>query len=114
MRAVALALVFLSLAGCKSGRDYTSANKEGYHFIFETFREGRQLRKKNLKQDLAFSKRAPMNRWIRKTSVKFAWQSFWDEEFSGFKHIWQGLRAERVPWSERLAQMRFGFLDSGE
>ena len=68
MKVLALALVFLALAGCKSGRDYTSANKEGVGFLLETFREGNQLRKKNLKQDLAFSKRAPRAKMVRSSA----------------------------------------------
>jgi hypothetical protein len=118
MRSIALLVAFVALAGCKSGgerpdRDYTSVNKRSVDFLFDTFREGNRVRKKSLKQDLAFSKRAPQNRMIRKTSVAFAWQSFWAEEWSGFSQIKQGLKAESVPVSERLAQMRFGFLDSG-
>lgn len=114
MRAVALVLAFLVLAGCKSGRDYTSANKKGFQFLFETFREGNQLRKKNLKQDLAFSQRAPKNRMIRKTSAKFAWQSFWAEEWSGFKDLANAPKAERKAKGERMDSIRFGMLDSGE
>ena len=53
MRALALSLAFLALAGCKSGRDYTSVNKASVNFLFDTFRNGNQIRKKNLKQDLA-------------------------------------------------------------
>jgi hypothetical protein len=114
MRAVALGLALLALAGCKSGRDYTSANNEGLRFLFETFREGNRIRKKNLKQDLAFSKRAPENRRVRKESAAFAWQSIWREEWTGLSEIKRDIKAERVPWSERLAQMRFGLLDSGD
>jgi hypothetical protein len=114
MRTFALLLVFLALAGCKSGRDYTSVNKRSVDFFFDTFREGNKIRKKNLKQDLAFSQRAPQNRMIRKTSVKFFWQSFWAEEWSGFKDLLNAPAAEARPWSERLYEMRFGFLDSGD
>jgi hypothetical protein len=114
MRAVVLALAFLTLAGCKSGRDYTSANREGYKFLFETFRESRELRKKNLKQDLAFSKRAPQAKMIRKTSRKFAWQSFWREEFDGFKSIANGIKNETKSPGERMSSIRFGMLDTGE
>ena len=114
MRAVALVLAFLALAGCKSGRDYTSANRTGMDFLFETFREGNQMRKKNLKQDVAFSQRAPQSRMIRRTSREFAWQSFWREEGSGFQEIKRGLAGEKKPKGERISQMRFGFLDSGQ
>jgi hypothetical protein len=114
MRAVALVLVFVTLAGCKSGRDYTSANKEGFAFLFETYREGRKLRKKNLKQDLAFGKRAPEAKMIRKSSRQFAWQSFWDEEWTGFRDIGRGIKAETKTPSERMNSIRFGMLDSGE
>ncbi len=118
MRPFALAVAFLALAGCKSGgerpdRDYTSANKRSVGFLFESIREGNKVRKKSLKQDLAFSKRAPQNRMIRKTSVAFAWQSFWAEEWSGSKDLLRAPAVERKSLSERLADMRFGFLDSG-
>lgn len=113
MRALALVLAFLALAGCKSGRDYTSVNKRSVAFVFDTVRDGNRIRKKNLKQDLAFSQRAPQNRMIRKTSAAFAWQAFWLEEGSGLSEIFHAREVERVPWSERLAEMRFGFLDSG-
>ncbi len=114
MRTLALLLAFLAFAGCKSGRDYTSVNKTSVAFVFDTFREGNKIRKKNLKQDLAFCKRAPQNRMIRKTSVAFAWEAFWAEEGSGFKDLLHAPAAERKPWSERLAEMRFGSLDSGD
>jgi hypothetical protein len=114
MRTPALLLALLAVAGCKSGRDYTSANKGGYQFLFETFREGNQLRKKNLKQDFAFSQRAPQAKMIRKTSRKFAWQSFWREEWSGFKEIWNARKVESKPKGERMDSIRFGMLDSGE
>ncbi len=116
MRQIALLVAFLSLAGCKShpDRDYTSVNRRSVDFLFETFREGNKLRKKNLKQDMAFSKRAPGNRMIRKTSAAFAWQSFWAEEFSGAKDLLRAPAIEHKSVSQRLADMRFGFLDSGD
>ncbi|HEX5136173.1 MAG TPA: hypothetical protein VFY93_04315 [Planctomycetota bacterium] len=119
MRALALALSFVALAGCRSGRegpdrDYTSVNKESVDFLFETFREGNKLRKENLKQDLAFSRRAPQNRMIRKTSAGFAWRSFWAEEWSGLSQIFHAPAAEKKGRKERLASIRFGFLDSGD
>jgi len=119
MRALALALVLVSLAGCKSSgersdRDYTSVNGESVDFLFETFREGNKLRKENLKRDVAFSKRAPQSRAIRKSSVKAAWEAFWVEEWSGFSHIVHARQVEKKGWKERLYSMRFGFLDSGD
>jgi hypothetical protein len=119
MRALTLFLVFVALAGCKSGgerpdRDYTSVNGESVDFLFETFREGRKLRKQNLKRDVAFSQRAPRNKEIRKTSRGFAWESFMAEEWSGFSHILHAREVERKGRKERLYSMRFGFLDSGD
>ena len=114
MRALALSLAFLALAGCKSGRDYTSVNKASVNFLFDTFRNGNQVRKKNLKQDLAFSKRAPRNKRVRQESREFAWQAFWEEEWSGFRDLLNAPAAESKGKAERLASMRFGFLDSGD
>jgi hypothetical protein len=116
MRPLALALAFVALAGCKShaDRDYTSVNRSSVDFVFETFREGNRLRKKNLKQDVAFSERAPGNKMVRKTSREFAWQSFWAEEWSGFSDLARARKVERKSTSERLRNMRFGFLDSGD
>lgn len=114
MRAVALVLAFLALAGCKSGRDYTSINRDSVHFLFDTFRDGNRIRKQNLKQDLAFSQRAPRNKQVRKESREFAWQAFWAEEGSGLKDLLHAPAAESKGKAERLASMRFGFLDSGD
>jgi hypothetical protein len=119
MRALSLALALVAVAGCKSSgerpdRDYRSVNRESVDFVFETFREGRKLRKKNLKQDVAFSSRAPRNKAIRKTSREAAWEAFWVEEWSGFSHIVGAREVERKGRKERLYSMRFGFLDSGD
>jgi hypothetical protein len=114
MRSVALGVVFLSLAGCKSGRDYTSVNRTSREFVSETFREGNQLRKKNLKETTAFSERAPGNKRVRKESLAFAWQSVWQEEWEGFSEIRRGIAEEREHRkAARLSEIRFGFLDSG-
>jgi len=114
MRTAALVLALVAFAGCKSGRDYTSINRSSERFVFETFREGNQLRKKNLKQDFAFQ-HAAENKRLRKESIDYAWQSFWLEEWSGFSEIKRGIAAERAPTkADRLAAMRFGFLDSGD
>jgi hypothetical protein len=117
MRPLALALAFVALAGCRSGgerpdRDYTSVNGQSVDFLLETFREGNRLRKQNLKQDVAFGKRAPMSKRVRKHSVAFAWQSFMAEE--DFKFIARAREVERKSGKERLYSMRFGFLDSGD
>jgi hypothetical protein len=114
MRALALVLAFLALAGCKSGRDYTSVNNRSVNFLFDTFRHGNQVRKKSLKEDLAFGQRAPRNKRVRKESREFAWQSFWEEEGSGLRDLLHAPAAESKGKAERLASMRFGFLDSGE
>jgi len=116
MRAIALAVAFLALAGCKSHppRDYRSVNKNSVDFVLDTFHDGNRMRKKNLKLDLAFSQRAPQNEMIRKTSIDFAWESLWIEEGSGLSEILHAPEVEKVPWSKRLASMRFGFLDSGD
>jgi hypothetical protein len=115
-----LALLLLpALAGCKSSRerpdrDYTSLNRTSKDFLFETFREGNKLRRKNLKQDLAFSQRAPQNRMLRRTSRQYGWGSFWWEEWSGLREIWAAFGNERKGAKERLRSMRFGFLDTGD
>ena len=114
MRALALVLAFLALAGCRSDRDYTSVNGRSVNFLFDSFRHGNQVRKKSLKEDLAFSQRAPRNKRVRKESRVFAWQSFWEEEWSGFRDLLNAPKAESKAKGERLASMRFGFLDSGE
>lgn len=119
MRALAVALALVALAGCKSSRerpdrDYTSVNKSSVDFLFDTFRDGSRVRKRNLKQDLAFSKRAPQSKMIRRTSLQFAWDSFWAEEWEGLSVIFDTPKTEHVPWPERKASMRFGFVDSGD
>lgn len=119
MRAIAFFLVFTALAGCRSSRerpdrDYTSVNGESVDFLFETFREGNRLRKQNLKRDVAFSKRAPASKRVRRDSVHAAWEAFWAEEWSGFSHIVRAREVERKSAKERLYSMRFGFLDSGD
>jgi hypothetical protein len=114
MRAVAVVCLVVALAGCRSSRDYRSLNRTSTAFLFETFREGNQLRKKNLKQDVAFSQRAPQNRMLRKTSREFAWESFWIEEWSGWSEIAHAREVEKKPMSERMRSVRFGFLDTGD
>ena len=120
MRAVALfAVLVLAAAGCRSSRerpdrDYTSLNRSSVDYLFETFREGSKMRKKNLKQTLAFSQRAPENRRIRKESAAYAWQTLWMDEGDGFKRMWRGAGNELKPEGERARSMRFGFLDTGE
>jgi len=120
MRAVALFAVLLAAtAGCRSSRerpdrDYTSLNRSSLDYLFETFRDGSRLRKKNLKQAVAFSQRAPENRRIRRESVAYAWHSFWMDEGKGFQKIWRGLGNEIKPEGDRGRSLRFGFLDTGE
>ena len=120
MRAVALfAALLLATAGCRSSRerpdrDYMSLNRRSVDYLFETFREGRKIRKKSLKQTVAFSQRAPENRRIRRESAGYAWQTLWMDEGKGLQRIWQGLGGQVKSKGARAASMRFGFLDSGD
>jgi len=120
MRAVALfAVLLLAAAGCRSSRerpdrDYTSLNRSSLDYLFETFREGSRMRKQSLKQTVAFSRRAPENRRIRRESVGHAWESFWMDEGQGLKRIWGGFAGQVKPKGERAASLRFGFLDTGD
>jgi hypothetical protein len=114
VRTTLVGILLVAVAGCGSSRDYRSINRTSADFIYETYREGRQLRKKNLKQDVAFSQRAPGNKRIRKTSRQFAWETFWEGQWAGWGDMARTAGTEFKEEGARLRSMRFGFLDTGD
>jgi hypothetical protein len=117
MRNVAFFLALLALAGCRSNhphRDYTSVNKQGMDFLFDTVREGNRMRKQELHRDVQFSERAVEAKRVRKQSVQFAVNSVKAGERDNLQEILDVPKIEHVSWKKRLASMRFGFLDSGD
>ncbi|MHC4223216.1 MAG: hypothetical protein ACYSUN_04430 [Planctomycetota bacterium] len=78
MKALLLVLLACACVGCRSStrvdapsHDYLSANKQSWHFFWESLREGTKLRKENLRSAFRFSARGPENNRIRKESLGF-------------------------------------------
>jgi len=107
-------LLLCACAACRSGRDYTSLNKSSFKFTMEGFRESWRGSKRNLRQDLAFKERAPENRRDRRESRAFLWDTLISNEGENFRNLLTNIKESTKTPSERLASMRFGFLDSGE
>lgn len=121
MRLFLLAALAAACFGCRSARrdeprrDYMSLNRSSVAFLRETGREGRELRRANLKQTLAFSKRRASNKDQRKKGRRYAWESFLMGTKQGLRDMIRGAKREvRVDREEIGRSMRFGLLDSGD
>ncbi len=113
---IALCALALSAAGCRSSkRDYTSLNRYSVDFLRETARDGRTLRRQNLRETMRFRERAPEIRRQAREGRRFAWETARKGELDNTRAAWSGLRTELRGDREEIAKSaRFGFLDSGE
>ena len=114
MRTACLLLVlFALLAGCRSGRNYRSINRTSLEFLKDTAGQSRRLRKKNLRQALAFRDRRAYIRRQRREGRAFAWNALWKDMWKDAGKMVRNVAAEFH--NEDFAKnTRFGFLDSGE
>ena len=99
----------------KQGRDYYSANKESVKFLFDTFRQDRELRREHRKQMWSMSELREENRAIRKESVPFVFDSLAAGEVESWKYAWTVIFPDLLKGPEDFgASVRFGLLDSGD
>ena len=119
MRALALFLIVVAIAGCRSrdGRryDYLRTNRDSLDYLKETERDNRRMRRINLKRDVDFGPRLHDNRLQRKWGREYGWTSLWkDMDKRGLK-AW-GWFKEEVAWDGQKIRHSalFGHLDSGD
>ncbi len=119
MRILVLLLLLVACVGCRSSRrpakrDYLSINRSSFEFIKESAREYRSFRRANLKNTLDFKGRRPGNVERGKHSAHFAAETIAMGQWSEFKNMLRAVGEERKTGARRMAQIRFGHLDSGD
>jgi hypothetical protein len=129
VRSAAALFLLAVAAGCRSAResaepeagterarhDYLSANRAGLAFVGDTSREGRRMRRENLRTALQVSRRERANREQRRLGRKFALESVFAEPWKPVRDLWRNVKSNA---HENLRgdayDRRFGFLDSGD
>lgn len=119
MRVLVLLLLLVACVGCRSSdrtakRDYLSINRSSFEFIKESAREYKSFRRDNLRNTLDFKGRRAGNVERGKHSAKFAVDSFTVGHWTEFKNMLRLVGEERKTGARRMAQIRFGHLDSGD
>ena len=120
MRILVLLLLLAACFGCRSSRsqgrkrDYLSVNRSSFEFIKDSARRSRSFHRTNLKNTLDFKGRRPGNVQRGKSSVKFAVGAVTFGHWIEFKSMLRHLGEERKTVAERMAAIRFGYLDSGD
>jgi len=118
------ALLAALLAACSSQkpavrtiekRDYYSSNKHSVSFLFETFRQDKELRREGSKRMWNWGEMRRENAWIQKKSIAFLWEALKAEEWTNTKQAWgTDLGRELMPEVNYWDSARFGMLDSGD
>jgi len=117
VRAIALILLLAAVSGCRAPNgqklDYLTVNRESYDFFKESMAGDYQRSKAELKRDLTFSSRAPLNRRLRKEGIAFTWHSAWVGTWSNTRDSLRMFAREFSGKSTSLRNGLFGFLDTG-
>lgn len=128
MRLAAALLFVLLAAGCRGARereeearperprrDYLSANRAGLAFLGDTIRDGRRMRRDNLRVALQVSRRGLENREQRRHGRTFAIESVFQGHWTRVRELWANVeRNARENRRDDAYERRFGFLDSGD
>jgi len=118
VRSFAAAALFLAVLapGCRAPGDFRSNNRTSREFLKDTFRQGRALSRKSLREGAEFrSGGAEYGRDQRTRGMAFAVDSARAGRRTNARLMWDRLKAE-FDWDveEHRRSNRFGFLDSGE
>ncbi len=127
MRLLLLCALAAALVGCRSSRsdqdgesvrkkrDYYSINRNDRAFLWESMRSSRKLRREELKAALDFAGHYKRSKELRRNSRKFAVETFWLGEWENFRDMLSSVKREiREETDDFGADVRFGFLDSGD